>query len=340
MNLEWTRVTAPIAGRVSRMYVTVGNLINGGAGQATQLTTITSVDPMYCYVSVPERSFLKYQSYAERQKKSGLEAAKLPCLVRLENETNFPHEGVIDFVDNSLDQNTGTIQMRGVIANPNGALTPGLFAEMRITGSGPYQTLLVPDAAVGAEQNERVLMVVGKDDVVASRKVKLGELFGSLRSIVDGLKPDDRVIVNGLQLARAGAKVKPQDAPIPAEYIAALEASASGLASAPAGSAPGGARRSRGAALGASSGHEHRPLLHRPAGLCRGPFDRHGDRRRSRDPRAAGLAISGDRAAHGDDYDDLSGGECEDGFRHGGDADRGTNKRRRAHALHVEPVHE
>ncbi len=232
LNLDWTRVTAPIAGRVSRIYVTVGNLINGGAGQATQLTTVTSVDPMYCYVSVPERSFLKYQSFAERQKKSGLQDAKIPCFLRLENETNYPHEGVIDFVDNTLDTNTGTIQMRGVVPNPNGALTPGLFAEMRVTGSGAYQTLLVPDSAVGAEQNERVLMVVEPDNAVGSRKVKLGELFGSLRSIVDGLKPEDRVIVNGLQLVRPGAKVNPQDAPIPPEYITALEASASGLASA------------------------------------------------------------------------------------------------------------
>ncbi len=228
LNLDWTRVTAPIAGRVSRMDVTVGNLVNGGAGQATLLTTVVSVDPMYCYVSVPERSFLKYQAYAARTKGASVREAKIPCFIQLENEKDFPHVGVIDFIDNNLDPNTGTIQLRGVIPNSNGELTPGLFAQMRITGSGPYKTLLVPDIAVGAEQNERYLLVVEKDDTVATKKVKLGELFGSLRSIVEGLQPDDRVIVNGLQLARPGVKVKPQEAPIPPESIAALDASSSG----------------------------------------------------------------------------------------------------------------
>ena len=231
LNLDWTRVTAPVAGRVSKMNVTVGNLVNGGAGQATLLTTIVSVDPMYCYVSVPERAFLKYQTYAERTKGESVREAKIPCFVRLENEKDYPHAGIIDFIDNNVDPNTGTIQLRGVIPNSNGALTPGLFAQMRITGSGPYKTLLIPDIAVSAQQNERYLMVVEKDDTVAVRKVQLGGLFGSLRSITEGLKPDDRVIVNGLQLVRPGGKAAPKEAPIPADAIAALEASANGLAS-------------------------------------------------------------------------------------------------------------
>ena len=232
LNLDWTRVTAPIAGRVSKIYVTVGNLVNGGAGQATLLTTIVSVDPMYCYVSVPERSFLKYQAYAERSTGKGVREAKIPCFVQLENEKNFPHEGTIDFIDNSLDVNTGTIQLRGVFPNPNGTLTPGVFARMRITGSGPYKTLLVPDIAVGAQQNERYLMVVEKDNTVGVRNVELGALFGSLRSITEGLKPDERVIVNGLQLVRPGGKATPQEAPISPEALAALDASSHGLASA------------------------------------------------------------------------------------------------------------
>jgi RND family efflux transporter MFP subunit len=230
LNLEWTRVTAPIDGRVSRIYVTVGNLVNGGAGQATMLTTIVSVDPMYCYVSVPERAFLAYQAYAAREKGASVRDAQIPCFVKLENEAGFPHAGAIDFIDNSLDTTTGTIQVRGVIPNANGELTPGLFAQMRITGSGPYQALLIPEIAVGAEQNERVLMVVDKENVVGTRKVKLGELFGSLRSIVDGLKPEDRVIVNGLQLVRPGAKVSPQDVPVSAEALSALAAMDAGAA--------------------------------------------------------------------------------------------------------------
>lgn len=229
LNLDWTRVTAPISGRVSKINVTVGNLVNGGAGQATLLTTIVSVDPMYCYVSVPERAFLKYQTYAEKSKGESVRDAKIPCFVKLENERDYPHAGTIDFIDNNVDPTTGTIQLRGVIPNSNGALTPGLFAQMRITGSGPYQTLLIPDVAVGAEQNERYVMVVEKDDIVAVRKVQLGGLFGSLRSITDGLKPDERVIVNGLQLVRPGAKAAPKEQPISAEAIAALEKSSSGF---------------------------------------------------------------------------------------------------------------
>ncbi len=234
LNLEWTRVTAPISGRVSRMNVTVGNLINGGAGQATLLTTIVSVDPMYCYVPVPERSFLTYQTYAAKVKGVSVRDAKIPCFIQLENEKGFPHEGYIDFIDNSLDPGTGTIQVRGVIPNPDGSLTPGLFAIMRITGSGPYQTLLVPDVAVGAEQNERYLLVVGDDNVLTTKKVKLGGLFGSLRSITEGLKPTDRVVVNGLQLARPGMKVTPQMEPISPEAITVLDAVTNGMALNPA----------------------------------------------------------------------------------------------------------
>jgi membrane fusion protein, multidrug efflux system len=228
LNFDWTRVTAPISGRVGRINVTVGNLINGGAGQATLLTSVVSVDPMYCYVPVPERAFLKYQSYAARAKQAGVRDAKIPCYVRLENETTFPHAGIIDFIDNTLDTGTGTILLRGVIPNPDGALTPGLFASMRINGSGPYKTLLVPDMAIGTQQNERYLLVVGPDNVVSSRRVELGLLFGKLRSVVDGLKPHDRVVINGLQMAIPGMKVSPKEEQIPEEDVRALNAAASG----------------------------------------------------------------------------------------------------------------
>ncbi len=230
LNLEWTRVTAPISGRVSKMYVTAGNLVNGGAGQATLLTTVVSVDPMYCYVPAPERRFLAYQAYASKEKGVALSEARLPCYVQLENETGFPHEGTIDFIDNSLDPNTGTIQLRGVIPNPTGALTPGLFAQMRINGNGQHRRLLVPDVAIGTEQNERFVMVVGAEDKVETRKIVPDGLFGSLRAITEGLKPDDRVIVNGLQLVRPGSQVTPQVVPIAPDVVQALEAASNGLA--------------------------------------------------------------------------------------------------------------
>ena len=223
LNLEWTEVRAPITGRVSRMNVTVGNLVNGGSGQATALTTIVSIDPLYAYINVPESAALRYQELALTDKTGNVAGANVACSLQLENETNFPHRGVIDFVDNQVDVNTGTQQIRCVFANPTTILTPGLFAVTRIPASGRYQTLLIPDAAVNTDQNERYLLIVGVNDVVQQRPVKLGALFGTLRSITDGLKPGERVIVDGLQSARSGAKVIPHEAPIPSESLGALQ---------------------------------------------------------------------------------------------------------------------
>ncbi|HSV14937.1 MAG TPA: efflux RND transporter periplasmic adaptor subunit, partial [Tepidisphaeraceae bacterium] len=210
LNLEWCRVTAPIDGRVSNKLVTPGNLVNGGAGQATLLTTITSLDPMYCYVDVDERSVLKYQELSREKKRVSARDSRIPCFLQLSNETNFPHEGVVDFVDNHIDPATGTIRARGVYANPNGYLTPGMFGRVRIPGSGRYRTVLIPDAAIGTDQNIRYVLLVGTDDVVQSRPVTLGPLFGGLRSIEKGLSVNDEVVINGLLRARPGTKVAPQ----------------------------------------------------------------------------------------------------------------------------------
>jgi len=214
LNLEWCKVTSPIDGRVSNKLVTVGNLINGGAGQATLLTTVQSVNPMYCYVDVDENSVLKYQKLAVEKKRVSARDARIPCFVRLANETSFPHAGVVDFVDNHIDPNTGTIRARGVLQNASGLLTPGFFASMRIPGSGRYQALLVPDTAIGSDQSERIVLVVNQDNVVEVRVVELGALFGPVRSVVSGLKPDDRVIINGQMHARPGAKVTPTEGTI------------------------------------------------------------------------------------------------------------------------------
>jgi RND family efflux transporter MFP subunit len=223
LNLEWTAVRAPITGRISRMNVTAGNLVNGGSGQMTALTTIVSIDPLYCYIEVPESAALRYQELALKEKQGNVAGANVACSLQLENETSFPHQGVIDFVDNQVDVNTGTQQMRCVIGNPTSILTPGLFAITRIPASGRYQALLIPDAAVNTDQDERYLLIVGANNVVQQRPVKLGALFGTLRSITDGLKPGERVIVNGMQSARAGAKVIPHDVAISTESLDALE---------------------------------------------------------------------------------------------------------------------
>lgn len=210
LNLEWTRVVAPITGLVSKINVTVGNLVTGGVGNGTLLTTLVSVDPLYCYVPVPERTLLKFQIYARKNQET-VRDAKVPCAIQLENENDFPHKGMVDFINNSVDPNTGTIQVRGVFKNPDEFLTPGLFARMRLEGSGPYKALLVPDLAVGTDQNEHYLLVVNGEDTVESRKVQLGRLFGDMRVIEDGVTPSDRVIIDGLQMALPGSKVNVQE---------------------------------------------------------------------------------------------------------------------------------
>jgi len=223
LNLQWTDVRAPITGRVSRMNVTVGNLVNGGSGQATALTTIVSIDPLYCYINVPESAALRYQELALKEKTGNVARANVGCFLQLENETNFPHQGMIDFVDNQVDVNTGTQQIRCVFANPTTILTPGLFAVTRIPASGRYQALLIPDAAVNTDQDERYLLIVGANDVVQQRPVKLGALFGTLRSISDGLKPGERVVVNGMQSAMPGAKVNPHEIAVPTQSLNAMD---------------------------------------------------------------------------------------------------------------------
>ncbi len=223
LNLEWTEVRAPITGRVSRMNVTVGNLVNGGSGQPTALTTIVSIDPLYAYINVPESAALRYQQLALNDKQGNVAGANIACSLQLENETNFPHPGVIDFVDNQVDVNTGTQQIRCVIGNPTTILTPGLFALTRIPASGRYNALLIPDAAVNTDQDERYLLIVGANNVVQQRPVKLGDLFGTLRSITDGLKPGEKVIVNGMQFAQAGAKVVPHEVPVQTTSLDAME---------------------------------------------------------------------------------------------------------------------
>ncbi|HKQ48285.1 MAG TPA: efflux RND transporter periplasmic adaptor subunit [Phycisphaerae bacterium] len=214
LNVEWCRVTAPIAGRISRKLVTEGNLITGGSGTGTLLTTIASIDPIYCYVDADERSVLKYQRMSREGTRTSARDAYIPCFLQLTDETNFPHEGYIDFVDNRIDPTTGTIQGRGVFKNPKGYLLPGFFGRIRIPGSGKYQAVLVPDEAIVADQDQRLVMTVGPDDVVQPRPVKLGALFGNLRAILSGVGASDRIIINGLMQARPGAKVSSHEAEI------------------------------------------------------------------------------------------------------------------------------
>jgi RND family efflux transporter MFP subunit len=217
LNLTWCDVTSPIGGRVSYKNITVGNLVYGGtlALTPTLLTTVESVDPMYCYVDVDENSVLKYQKLAMERKRFSAREGRIPCFLQLGNETGFPHEGFVDFVDNHVDPSTGTLKARGVFPNPNGDLTPGFFASMRVPGSGRYKALLVPDSAILTDQDRRDVLVIGPDNTVQVRQVQLGALFGALRAITSGLTEQDRVIINGQMHARPGAPVSPVDGTIP-----------------------------------------------------------------------------------------------------------------------------
>lgn len=220
--VEWCRVTAPIAGRISRRYVDPGNLITGGSGTGTLLTTIASTDPIHCYIDADERAVLKYQRLAREKKRVSARDAEIPFLMQLADEKTFSRQGVVDFVDNRLDPMTGTMRGRGVLANPGGYLMAGFFARVRIAGSGAYVATLVPDAAITIDQDQKVLYLVGENNVVQVRPVKLGALFGEFRSIEAGIGLSDRVIINGLMQARPGATVAPEEASIPREALPLL----------------------------------------------------------------------------------------------------------------------
>ncbi len=215
LNLEWCRVLSPIDGRVSNKLVTVGNLVNGGSGfQQTLLTTVQSVSPIYCYVDVDENSILKYQRLAQERALLSVRDGKVPCYVQLGDEIGFTHKGAIDFMDNHIDATTGTMRIRGVLQNERGKLVPGMFARLSVPGSGRYSAVLVPDEAIGNDQSQRDVLIVDKDNKIAMRPVKLGALFGNMRSIASGLNADERIVVNGQMHARPGAVVNPLEVKI------------------------------------------------------------------------------------------------------------------------------
>ena len=209
LNVEFTQVRAPISGRISRNLVSVGNLINGGTTQSTVLTTIVSLDPIYCYFEADERSYLKGMRQVRNGDQANGRASKQPVYVGLADEANFPHQGSVDFVDNRLDQNTGTITVRAVLPNPDLFLAPGLFARLRLPAGGKYKALMLPPEALGSDLSQQFVFVVDAQNLVQYRQVTPGPLIDGWRVIRDGLQPEDWVIVNGVQRARAGAQVDP-----------------------------------------------------------------------------------------------------------------------------------
>ena len=213
LNIEFTHVVAPIGGRVSRHLVSVGNLVQGSEGTSTLLTSIVSLDPIYIYFDMDEATYLKNNRlYFEGKRPSSRENPN-PVQVSLTGETKPSHDGKVDFLDNRLDVSTGTLRGRAVIPNKDFSILPGQFGRVRLIGSSPYDALLLPDTAIASDQSRKIVFVVKDDDTVEARQVTLGPLDEGLRVIREGLKPEDRVIVDGLQRARVGAKVSPHTAP-------------------------------------------------------------------------------------------------------------------------------
>ncbi|MEA2921884.1 MAG: rane fusion protein multidrug efflux system [Bradyrhizobium sp.] len=211
LNVEFTHVIAPITGRVSRHLVSIGNLVSGSdnGGGATLLTSIVSLDPIYIYFDVDEATYLRNNRLWFEGKRPSSRDTPNPVQVMLTGETKPSHDGKMDFIDNRLDLSTGTLRSRAVIPNKDLSILPGQFGRVRLIGSAPYEALLLPDTAIATDQSRKIVFVVKDDTTVEARTVELGPLDEGLRVIRTGLKPEDRVIVDGIQRARVGAKVTP-----------------------------------------------------------------------------------------------------------------------------------
>ena len=210
LNLEYAAIRAPISGRISKEEVTVGNLIQGDGPSPTLLTSIVSVDPIYAEFEGDEQVYLKYMQMARSGERPSSRTTRNPVLLGLANEEGFPRRGQMVFVDNRIDPQTGTIRARAEFDNKDGSLTPGLFARIRLLGSGTYKAVMTPDRAIGTDQSKRFVLVVGADGVAQFREVKLGALVDGMRVVRDGLKPGELVVVNGLQRVRPGTPVAPE----------------------------------------------------------------------------------------------------------------------------------
>lgn len=211
LDLSFTRMTAPISGRMSRSSVSVGNYVSGGGtGNSTILTTIVSQDPIHVYFDLSEINFIKYKRLVEHGAPAGAAALGGRVLLALPDETEFRHVGTLDFLDNRLDQSTATQRARARVDNKAGLFASGMFARVRVASSALYKATLVPDYAIGTDQTNKFVLVVGADDVVTRKPVKLGPLANGLRVVREGVDAAEWIIVNGMQRARPGLKVAPK----------------------------------------------------------------------------------------------------------------------------------
>ncbi|MGC3988746.1 MAG: efflux RND transporter periplasmic adaptor subunit [Chthoniobacteraceae bacterium] len=212
LDLDYTQVRSPINGRVSRALLTTGNYVSGTAGAASLLTSVVSVDPVYVYADMDENAYLQFNKFTSAN--GGIDSGnlKVPVELALADEDGFPHRGVVESFDNRVDANTGTILLRAVFSNPDGRLVPGMYARIRVPASDRHPAVLVDETAIGTDQAQKYVLAVGKDNNVEYRKVQLGPEIDGKRIVRSGLQPGEKIIVNGIQRARPGQPVNPQEA--------------------------------------------------------------------------------------------------------------------------------
>ncbi len=220
LNLEWTEVRAPFPGRISDRRIDAGNLVTGGPTGATLLTVIVSIDPIHFVFDGSEADFLHYMRLAAAGARPSSRDVQNPVAVRLADETEFKHHGQMNFVDNVLNTRTGTIRGRAVFENKDGFLTPGFFGRLRLFG-GEHEALLIPDSAIASDQSRKIVFTVADDGTVGTKLIEPGPIVEGLRVIRSGLAPTDRIVIDGLQRARPGQKVTPEDGKIEAVAPAA-----------------------------------------------------------------------------------------------------------------------
>lgn len=211
LNLRFTRVTAPISGRIGRDLVNSGNLISGGSANSTLLTTIVSISPIHFYFNGSEADLLKYLRLDQNDERSSSRNASNPVFLKLIDESEFLHKGFMDFVDNQIDRSTGSIEARAVFSNEEGLLEPGMFGKARVLGSAPHKVIMIPDEIIGANQSVRYVYVLGEGDAVTYKPIQLGPLHtNGLRIVRGGLTVEDQLIINNIQKLRPGVQVAPQ----------------------------------------------------------------------------------------------------------------------------------
>lgn len=215
LDLGYTEIRSPVTGRISRHEVSVGNLITGGyTGDVTLLTTIVSVDPIYFDFDMSEANYLAYQRAAERGAMKSMRDNRVQVFAKLPDEQDWRHEGTLEFLDNQVNQTSGTIRARATFSNAEGIFTPGQFAHLRVPGSEQYTAILLPESAIVTDQSQKIALVVDGEGTVGVKILRVGPRYDGMRIIREGLAPDDVVIIDGLMRARPGSKVAPEEGKI------------------------------------------------------------------------------------------------------------------------------